>query len=418
MHGWGLYFAKERSVSEGYKKRLSTKRTIIHLGENSYVEYGSGYKEISSGERVDGSSALGFALDGILAGEGDISSVIQTFENDIKESDAENSAFYKEIVRILRENDSSVEEDVDTSRLFDVEIPDNDVLLDEQKPFNQQPKFVQEKLKELFGSSENAAELQTMRHGYDIYRQLSKRLGGDKAASLALNEVGIKGITYDGHRDGRCFVVFDDKEKRGQVSLTPENITDVYDVVKDFDEATLEQSDVAGNQKIMVVKDVIGRMFALFVERGKNKAEIKTVYKYKKTSPMSDAISPNLNARSDSAKVEKRSPMSDVTSPEPNVRNDSAKVSFILNISLNEAEDKQEPTLEEFFQLTPALKKAALEYGARDENGKVTFPDEARNQEFIKVAKTLLGAGERKTSAPRQESLREMLDNIKLVPLP
>ena len=48
----------------------------------------------------------------------------------------------------------------------------------------------------------------------------------------------------------------------------------------------------------------------------------------------------------------------------------------------------------------------------------MTFPDEARNQEFIKVAKTLLGAGERKTSAPRQESLREMLDNIKLVPLP
>ena len=32
-----------------------------------------------------------------------------------------------------------------------------------------------------------------------------------RAASEALNSVGIKGITYEGGRDGRCFVVFDDK---------------------------------------------------------------------------------------------------------------------------------------------------------------------------------------------------------------
>ena len=56
------------------------------------------------------------------------------------------------------------------------------------------------------------------------------------------------------------------------------------------------------------------------------------------------------------------------------------------------------PTIEELLQLAPALKKAALEYGAKDERGKVTFADEARKQEFIKVAKALLGAGERKFS--------------------
>lgn len=234
VHGWGLYFAKERSVSEGYKKRLSTKRTIIHLGENSYVEYGSGYKEISSGERVDGSSALGFALDGILAGEGDISSAIQTFENDIKESDAENSAFYKEIVRILRENDSSVEEGVDTSRLFEVEIPDNDVLLDEDKLFEYQTPFVQEKLLGLF---QNLFEQRTpqwlmdthdfgdsVRDGSMAKEYVSDATGKElydilidifdktpREASLALNNVGIKGITYVGQRDGRCYVIFDDK---------------------------------------------------------------------------------------------------------------------------------------------------------------------------------------------------------------
>ena len=222
MHGWGLYFAKEKSVSEGYKKRLSTKRTIIHLGENSYVEYGSGYKEISSGERVDGSSALGFALDGILAGEGDISSVIQTFENDIKESDTENSAFYKEVVRILRENDSSVEEGVDTSRLFEVEIPDDDVLLDEQKTMKEQPPKVQVGvhaiLREMTGQevslTDGAVSEYTGKTLVNYLARTLKHKGSEnphKDASLLLNEHGIKGITYDGRRDGRCFVIFDDK---------------------------------------------------------------------------------------------------------------------------------------------------------------------------------------------------------------
>ena len=73
-------------------------------------------------------------------------------------------------------------------------------------------------------------------------------------------------------------------------------------------------------------------------------------------------------------------------------------------------------TLDDVLQLAPALKKAALEYGAKDERGKVTFADEERKQEFLKVAKALLGAGERKPSARRQEALKEMLDGIRLVP--
>ena len=184
----------------------------------------------------------------------------------------------------------------------------------------------------------------------------------------------------------------DSEEKRGQVNLTPEDIAEVYHVVNEFDSATKERDDRRGNQNILVVKNADGRMFALLVERGKNKAEIKTVYKYKKPSPMSDAISPNLNARSD-----------------------SAKVSSTSNIPRREAEGKQEPTLENILQLAPALKKAALEYGAKEESGKVTFADEERKQEFIKVAKALLSAGERKTSARRQESLKEMLDGIRLI---
>ena len=47
--------------------------------------------------------------------------------------------------------------------------------------------------------------------GLNIYKSLSTALGGDKLASEYLNEHGIKGITYEGIEDGRCYVVFDDK---------------------------------------------------------------------------------------------------------------------------------------------------------------------------------------------------------------
>lgn len=48
-------------------------------------------------------------------------------------------------------------------------------------------------------------------NGRDFYMALSKALGGAKQASEHLNEYGIKGITYIGAQDGRCYVVFDDK---------------------------------------------------------------------------------------------------------------------------------------------------------------------------------------------------------------
>ena len=154
-------------------------------------------------------------------------------------------------------------------KLFRVEIPNDDVLLDEQKPFDEQPKFVREKLEEMFSRADTEqllyvlskndsrfdevysdycelldheqdeayaqeirqrynhelsrllgsntipqALLRSFASGQEIYKSISdvfSQLRGDKEASLALNDVGIKGITYDGRQDGRCFVIFDDK---------------------------------------------------------------------------------------------------------------------------------------------------------------------------------------------------------------
>lgn len=131
----------------------------------------------------------------------------------------------------------------------------------EDKPFNEQPKKVQDTLLKLFNDvnvdiqglkediekleieidelknsddydydlnnhkiEEREQELEKLKlqraikdikkHNYTgkgVYRALSEIFGSDKSASEKLNEYGIKGITYDGVQDGRCYVIFDDK---------------------------------------------------------------------------------------------------------------------------------------------------------------------------------------------------------------
>ena len=291
VHGWGLYFAKERKTSERYKKYFSKRRPIVHLGDKSYVEHADGdYEEIASGERVRRWSGRGLAIVGILTDGIPITSTMKQFEIAAgKVDDEADRRIFEEAIRILRENKFYLE--YGASRLYKVEIPDNDVLLDEQKSFDEQPKFVQEKLQDVFADedryrkdrfadsikrqeqrikdfdivlNENAAVeerqaaaerlsvyevpleralesefrrnfelgrddaeyykeideerlenyetiLKTFKNGKEIYKSLSMSHGGDKVASLALNDVGIKGITYDGQQDGRCYVIFDDK---------------------------------------------------------------------------------------------------------------------------------------------------------------------------------------------------------------
>ena len=98
------------------------------------------------------------------------------------------------------------------------------------------------------------------------------------------------------------------------------------------------------------------------------------------------------NAQEVTDKNTQSAPLPDVQSPKRNVQNDHA------DMAQEEAEGKQKPTLGLFFQTEPALEKAALEYGAKSENGKVTFTDAAQEKEFLKVAKALLSAGARKFS--------------------
>ena len=108
--------------------------------------------------------------------------------------------------------------------VYEVEVPDDNVLLDEDKTYKNQPKAVREAIyafmkarEDQFFVPKDADHFQDGGSGRDFYKIVQlfmAREGSDnppRDASLLLNKLGIKGISYEGGRDGRCFVVFDDK---------------------------------------------------------------------------------------------------------------------------------------------------------------------------------------------------------------
>ena len=325
VHGWGLYFAKERSVSEWYKKMLGDRAELsiwydgkrweeipseiqeainealkfnnapyikkhyaenmasfeaaIHEGRNTVARYDELIRFVEQNPNAETSELWGKV-------KGTTDTIEEAFGRDLFTEGSNHEALFEALKEEKNKHESYLRDDErsymllkrldpekieinKSGKLFKVEIPDNDVLLDEQKPFDEQPKFVQEKLEEMFSRADTEqllyalskkdprfdevysdycelldheqdeayaqeirqrynhelsrllgsntipqALLRSFASGQEIYKSISdvfSQLRGDKEASLALNEVGIKGITYEGWRDGRCFVIFDDK---------------------------------------------------------------------------------------------------------------------------------------------------------------------------------------------------------------
>ena len=116
-------------------------------------------------------------------------------------------------------------------QLFKVDIPEENVLLDQQKPFNEQPEAVQKGIDKIVeglndtqlsrwdnireqGREAARSSVKESLHdadGQSIYLTLQRILGNAKNVSRALNKYGVKGITYQGWQDGHCYVVFDDQ---------------------------------------------------------------------------------------------------------------------------------------------------------------------------------------------------------------
>ena len=210
-HGWGLYFAQNREVSEAYKEILGDKGSTVELNGEVWTVNESGDWE-TTGKTAKYGEAIGYALDA-LEEHGTKDAAINSLQRDLKEGKFRGAyiAEAQKAVNILRQGEAKGHKG---GRLLEAEIPDTDVLLDEQKSFNEQPEKVKNALSELIsntGEGQLSRRLFKNATGKRIYEVLSNLYGDDKKASLKLNEFGVKGITYKGTQDERCYVVFDDK---------------------------------------------------------------------------------------------------------------------------------------------------------------------------------------------------------------
>jgi hypothetical protein len=211
-HGWGLYFAADKATANRYKEGLSR----------------SDYGYYTNGRRISGFYEEHAAAN-IYEGQ-----TLEEFEAELKEiyGYEEGAKDFKKAVKeyrkfagkeITRQLISGIE-----GALYTVEIPDDNVMLNEGLPLSKQPKAVRAAIKEIANELnidsrpiETQFDLQVRNafnngNGLGIYSMLGSiipvrdEIYGDQRVSLKLNEYGIKGIKYDSAQDGVCYVVFDD----------------------------------------------------------------------------------------------------------------------------------------------------------------------------------------------------------------
>lgn len=245
-HGWGLYFAADRKVSEGYKDRLSNG---VRINGDIYrlTRYSAEPIVEKNGTEHITDKALHYAVQ-TLENEGSYEKAIVKLTEKSKSSLKGIAARAKESLELLQ-NLSPENVSVNEGTLFEVDVPEDEVLLDEDKPLSEQPQKVREAIASYMNSRpdsyiETDADSLGGWSGKTFYKDVCLQMrregaegDGAKEASQLLNEYGIKGITYEGRRDGRCYVVFDDK---------------AISIINTYNQGKLGQMDILSNGQRLV----------------------------------------------------------------------------------------------------------------------------------------------------------------------
>ena len=262
-HGWGLYFAKKKSVSRNYQKELSkrlgtTNPKLFKVeipDEKTMLDEDKYFKEQNkdiinkivsavNNLEIDKRKAL---LDHYK--EHPSYPTNKEYEKILgKIQSAKQDREY--ISEALTNNVNKIKEKI--AREAAAEYGYNFDELKADNTFEMAKKLIGEineklsaleKEKEVEGAKEKIKEgkilesigdtfTKTPYTGRDVYVALSKAFGGDKGASEFLNSTGVKGITYDGYTDGRCYVVFDDKAIK-VIEKYNQSINGMTEIMKD-----------------------------------------------------------------------------------------------------------------------------------------------------------------------------------------
>ena len=200
-HGWGLYFAQDKQIAKAYKDTLSH-----HMYGGNDLRFNEEvlnklYSTLSDKAHTEADYDKLSVIENIL--------ITHTEDDVLNNSDEMFSAEAIKWWKAQRER--YLNKEYKESTLFEVDIPEDDVLLDEKRNINEQPKKVQQAVRKMYRSLGYKTSALKYVTGKEFYDTVAAEKGGQKEASEFINEHGIKGITYDGGNDGKCFVVFDDK---------------------------------------------------------------------------------------------------------------------------------------------------------------------------------------------------------------
>lgn len=223
-HGWGLYFAGNKDISQGYANKLSNPVGEVNVAGVIYsIGRGGGswrVRNIATGELISKMKIVK-AISALYTEQGKDKALKYLKDK------ADQTRKFKKIW--IDAYDWLKNQEIDDSqwhngKLYEVEIPDIDTLLDEQKSLSEQPSKVKKAILDYYRSRPDeyiAPEDETLTGNNttgkeflkDVIFQLRREGSNtpERDASLLLNSFGINGITYYGNRDGRCYVVFDDK---------------------------------------------------------------------------------------------------------------------------------------------------------------------------------------------------------------
>ncbi len=257
LHGWGLYFAKDKTIASRYRKNVSDKLGTngklftVDIPENEDLLH-ENYSFKSQEEKVK--EKIISAINHLSTSEKlnflEYAKTVVGYSEYSKESlqlDKKVESIHSAIEILERKNFPTlraiqkkrtvkkIAESIDGYDTFSIEQQEtltNEIKtnLESGNNIDVYIDMLQKKISRLNdtdGNSKYNAMTTLMIEenpkvlleegnitGGQLYKGFSKVLGGDKEAALFLNQQGIKGIRYTDLTDGECFVVFDDSAIR------------------------------------------------------------------------------------------------------------------------------------------------------------------------------------------------------------
>lgn len=187
---YGHYLGEARGTGEEYRRMLSTKVDVDG-------------KPLYDANKIVGTTGNKDLDDYLVANLGDVKATRKNLLDDIKYVAEGNPEAAKDMQKTLDALDKLKVDKKEAGYLYKVDLPDEAIanMLDWDKPYNKQPKQVQDALK-----NSNVAEIWKAQYGFDIeknqpqmdmvYKAVAEQLGSPAAASQYFKDLGILGTRY------------------------------------------------------------------------------------------------------------------------------------------------------------------------------------------------------------------------------